>query len=79
MTDQIKENLHHFFVGYTRNNPNIPELLTINTWKAHAQQELERRKVEIIKNFDINELHAIANGDIDLNQIIEDAYQSHAK
>ena len=75
----IKEGLFHYFTGYTRENPDIEKTIKTDSWAEYAKKELERRRFKLIESLSEEELHAIANGDIDLNEIIRLAADSHKK
>lgn len=72
-----EEGLLHYFTGYTRSNPEKVKSIISDSWVEYAKKELERRKFKLIENFSEEELHAIANGDINLNDIILLAAESH--
>ncbi len=77
MLEKIKEDLFNYFIGYTQSNPAIAETLTNDSWKEYAQKELEQRRFRLIESLSANELQAISNGDVDLNDIIRRAANSH--
>ena len=77
MKNQIEENLFHYFVGYTRNNQHVEALLQTDDWKQQAQEEINRRKIHILKGLPLDELEAIVNGDINMNDIIQRAADNH--
>ena len=79
MQNPIEENLLNYFIGYTRNNKSVDSLLQTDDWKQQAQDEINRRKIKILEGLPMDELEAIVNGDIDVNQIIKNAVETHSK
>ena len=69
--------LYHYFVGYTRDNPDIAKTLISDSWPEIAAKEITRRKHKLIENLSDQDLKAIADGEIDLNIVIQKAANSH--
>lgn len=77
MLTEIKEGLFNYLKGFTREDPSIANTIASDSWKEIAKRELERRRYKLVEGLEERELHAIANGEVDLNEIIRRAADSH--
>jgi len=69
-TQQLERNIQDFMGGFTRNRPdNLALLQDYPDWQRMAKQELDRRITRFLDCLPDEELHAIATGEVNLNEL----------
>lgn len=69
-TAALKDCLTDYITGYARNNPTgLAHLATYPEWQSAAAYEQKCRTTRFMANLPDDELAAVANGSIDINQI----------
>ena len=69
-TSTLKDCLTDYITGFARNNPNgLAHLASYPDWQSAAAYELKSRITRFMANLPDDELAAVANGSIDINQI----------
>lgn len=65
--------LAYYLRGYgNKNRDGLETIAEYRGWTAIARRELERRMEKVMESFPEIEVVAIANGDIDLNELASD-------
>jgi hypothetical protein len=71
MKAAMEASLVAYLTGYIGHDPARREQVrNITGWKYIAHKELKRRSIRFIESLPEDELHAIARGEIDLDELI---------
>lgn len=65
--EDIKISIKYYLTGYgKKNRAALKHFLTYKNWQIDVNREMERRRSRLLDIFSVQELAAVANGELDM-------------